>query len=348
MKIKPNQLHNHLSTLAPIYLLTGDEPLQMKECADKLRTAARNQNFTERVILTVETGFSWSNLDNEANSLSLFANKRLLELRLGNKSPGNEGTKALKDYTDKLPTDIILLITSDKLDASKQKTKWFSNLDKYGVIIQIWPIEVSQLPNWVAKRMEKYSLQATTEVVNIIAERSEGHLLACSQEIEKLYLLYGSGNITMEQVLDAVADSARFEVFNWVDTILLGNVQRSMRQLQGLRSGGIEAILVAWALDREIRNLSHMTYELQTGQRQEQIFKNYRIWQNRKNIIASAIKRHPNPKIWHQFLKHTLKIEHIIKSLHNGNVWDEIQKLSLQISLPIAKNNLFAINYHSK
>ncbi len=345
MKIKPNQLNSYLSTLAPIYLLTGDEPLQMKECADILRTTARKQAFTERVILTVETGFSWSSLDNEANSLSLFASKRILELRLGNKSPGNEGTKALKAYTDKIPADTILLITSDKLDASKQKTKWFTNLDKYGVIIQIWPIDMSQLPSWIAKRMARYKLQATNEVINIIAERAEGHLLACSQEIEKLYLLYGSGNITSKQVLNSVADNARFETFSWVDTILQGNVQRSMRQLQGLRSGGVEAILVAWALDREIRNLSHMTYELQKGQPQEQIFRNYRIWQNRKNVIASVIKRHPNPKIWQQFLKHSLKIEKIIKGLRNGNVWDEIQTLSLQISLPITKqkNSLFTI-----
>ncbi|HHB92608.1 MAG TPA: DNA polymerase III subunit delta [Thioploca sp.] len=343
MKIKSNQLKNHLVPLAPIYLLTGDEPLQMKECADILRTAARKQAFTERVILTVETGFSWSNLDNEANSLSLFASKRLLELHLGNKSPGNEGTKALKSYTDKLPNDTILLITSDKLDASKQKNKWFTNLDKYGVIIQVWPMDISQLPNWIAKRMMQYKLQATTEVINIIAERSEGHLLACSQEIEKLYLLYGSGNITTKQVLDSITDNARFEVFSWVDTILLGNVQRSIRQLQNLRSGKIEAILVAWALDREIRNLSHMAYELQTGQRQEQVFKNYRIWQNRKNIMANAIKRHPHPKTWQQFLKRSLEIERIVKGLHGGNVWDEIQKLSLQISLPKRQNNLFTI-----
>ncbi|MDM8566102.1 DNA polymerase III subunit delta [Candidatus Halobeggiatoa sp. HSG11] len=340
MKIKLNQLKNNISKqgLAAIYLLTGDEPLQMKECADILRTAARQQGFVERVVLTVETGFTWNSLDNEANSLSLFANKRLLEIRLGNKSPGNEGTKILKAYTDNLPADTILIIIADKLDASKQKTKWFTCLDKNGIIIQIWPIEGSQLPSWISQRMNHYGLQASAEVINMIAERSEGHLLACSQEIEKLHLLYGSGHITAEQILDAIVDNARFEVFSWIDTVLQGNTQRSIRQLQSMRSGGVEPILVAWALDREIRNLSHMTYELQKGQRQEQIFKAYRIWQNRKMTISNAIKRHPHPRIWQNFLKRTLQIERIIKGVNTGNVWDELQKLSLQVSLPTVKH----------
>ncbi|MBE9562563.1 MAG: DNA polymerase III subunit delta [Proteobacteria bacterium] len=347
MKIKLNQLTSHISKqgFAPIYLLTGDEPLQMKEGADILRDAARKQGFVERVVLTVETGFSWNNLDSEANSLSLFASKRLLEIRLGNKSPGNEGTKILKAYTDNLPADTILIITTNKLDASKQKTKWFSNLDKYGIIIQIWPIEGAELPNWINQRMNHYGLQASSEVINMIAERSEGHLLACSQEIEKLHLLYGSGHITAEQVLDAIVDNARFEVFSWIDIVLSGNTQRSIRQLQSMRSGGVEPILIAWALDREIRNLSHMTYELQKGQRQEQIFKAYRIWQNRRMPISNAIKRHPHPRIWQQFLKRTLQTERIIKGVNHGNVWDELQKLSLQVALPIVKqrNNILQL-----
>ncbi|MCK5877028.1 MAG: DNA polymerase III subunit delta [Candidatus Marithrix sp.] len=345
MKIKLNQLSNNISKqgLAAIYLLTGNEPLQMKEGTDILRLTARKQGFTERVILTVETGFTWNSLDNEANSLSLFATKRLLEIRLGNKSPGIEGTKALKAYTDNIPTNTILIITADKLDASKQKTKWFTNLDKYGVIIQIWPIDRGQLPDWINKRMNLYGLQAAPEVINMIAELAEGHLLACSQEIEKLHLLYGSSNITAEQVQEAVTDNAQFEVFSWIDTVLLGNTKHCIRQLQSMRSGGVEPILVAWALDREIRNLSHITYELQKGQRQEQIFKSYRIWQNRKIIISNAIKRHPRSQIWQQFLKQTLQIERIIKGMSSGNVWDELEKLSIQVSLPVVKlrNSVF-------
>jgi DNA polymerase-3 subunit delta len=334
MRLKPNQLTQHLNRqgLAPLYLLTGDEPLQMMESADILRQFARKQGFIERIIFTVETGFDWSSLNQEAESLSLFANKRLLELRLSNKSPGNEGTKALINYTNNLPRDTVLLITADKIEASKQKTKWFKALDERGIILQIWPLNRTDLPKWIAQRLKNYKLQATPEAINIIAERSEGHLLACSQEIEKLYLLYGSGQIDIAQIFESVTDSARFQVFDWVDTVLVGNVQRSVRQLQRLKTEGIEAILVNWALNREIRNLYHITYAIKSGQNQQQVFKNYRIWATRQAAIAHAINKHRTPRQWQKFLQKTVEIERIIKGMKTGNVWDELQQLSLRVA----------------
>jgi DNA polymerase III subunit delta len=334
MRIKANELNNHLKRqgLAAIYLLTGDEPLQMMECADTLRAFARKQGFTEREVLTVETGFKWESLDDYASSLSLFGTQRLLEIRLGNKSPGNEGTKALKAYSSNLPPGTVLLITADKLDASKQKTKWFTTLDERGVIIQVWPINVSDLPKWIAGRMKQYGLQASSEAIEMIAERSEGHLLACAQEIEKLRLLYGSGHIENGQVLEAVADSARFELFDWMDTVLAGNVRRCLRQLEGLRAGGVEPILVAWVLTREIRTNCQITYALKTGQSMAQVFKTYRIWSTRQNAVSKAIKRYPQPSVWQEFLKQSLLIERIIKGVATGNPWDQLQRLSLQVA----------------
>ncbi|RKZ83453.1 MAG: DNA polymerase III subunit delta [Candidatus Parabeggiatoa sp. nov. 1] len=334
MRLKPTQLNSHLKQkkLAPLYLLTGDEPLQMMECADTLRTFARAQGFTERVVLTVETGFDWGNLDQYANSLSLFATQRLLEIRLSNKSPGNEGTKALIAYANQPPSDTVLLITADKLDASKQKTKWFTTLDERGIIIQVWPLNVSDLPGWIAQRMNHYGLQASPEAINMIAERAEGHLLACAQEIEKLRLLYGAGRIDITQVLDAVADSARFEVFGWVDTVLAGDVPRCIRQLQVLQTEGVEPVLVAWALNKEIRNLCQITYALQKGQRLDQLFKTYRVWSTRKNAVSRAIKRHPQPSAWQQLLPETVQIDRMIKGVDKGNPWNELQRLSLRVA----------------
>jgi len=334
MKLKPAQLSNHLKRqgLSPIYLLTGDEPLQMMECADRLRSFAREQGFNERVVLTVESKYDWENLEEQADSFSLFANKRLLEIRLGAHSPGTDGAKALIAYSDKPPPDAILLITADKLDAGKQKTKWFKILSERGVIIQIWPLNVSELPGWIVQRMRQYGLQASPEAINMIAERAEGHLLACTQEIEKLYLLYGKGQIDTAQVLDAVVDSARFDVFNWVDTVLTGDVPRLVRQLQGLQAEGIEVMVVAWALNKEIRNLCYMTYALQSGQSIAQILKTYRIWALRQNAISRAIKRYSKPRRWRQFLRETVQIDRMIKGLESGNPWDELQQLSLQIA----------------
>jgi len=333
MKLKPTQLEQHLKKqgLAPVFLLTGDEPLQMMESGDTIRQFARQQGFSERSILTVEANFKWHSLNDEAGNLSLFAQQRLIELRLGNKSLGTEGTKALLHYLQQPPPDTVLLITADKLDAKKQKAKWFTTLDNIGVVVQIWPLDAKRLPEWVAQRLHKQGLQANQEVAHFIAERSEGHLLACAQEIEKLKLLYGEGKITLAQVMESVADNARFEVFNWVDTILAGDIKRGVRQLQGLQAEGFEPVLVTWALDKEIRNLAHIAYALQNGQTPDQVFRQYRIWDSRKGLINKALKRHSSHQ-WQHFLKQTAHIDQVIKGMATGIVWDELLKLAIQVA----------------
>jgi DNA polymerase-3 subunit delta len=302
----------------------------MMECADTLRAFARKQGFIERVVLTVEAGFNWIEFEDQTDTFSLFGNKRLLEIRLGNKSPDKKGTEVLTAYSNKPHSDTVLLIIADKLDSKKQKNKWFKILDERGVVIQIWPLNLSDLPGWIVQRMRQYGLQASPEAINMIAERAEGHLLACSQEIEKLHLLYGSSYIDTAQVLEAVADSARFEVFGWVESVLAGDVQRSVRQLQGLRE--VAPAIVVWALNQEIRKLCHITYAVQKGQRQDQLFKNYRVWGTRRNAVSRAINRYPQPHRWQQFLRQTARIERMIKGVESGNFWDELQRLSLWIA----------------
>jgi len=340
MKLKPNQLttaYLNKQGLALLYLITGDEPLQMKECTDTLRSFARSQGFTERLVWLVDKSFNWSNLDQYANSLSLFARKRWLEIHWENKLPGNDGTQALTKYISRPPPNTWLLMTAAKLETAQQKTKWFSLLDEHGLIIQVKPLEPSQLSGWITQKLANYGLQASAEAVEVLVQRCEGHLLACAQEIEKLYLLYGAGHLGVAQVLEAVADSARFEVFDWVDTVLAGQVLRALRQLQGLRAEGYAAVLISWALNREIRSLGQMATAIHHGQSAEQVFKNYRVWQQRKPVIASALKRHPQPREWYQFLQRSINLERIIKGVDAGDAWEELW----QLSLAIAGVNLF-------
>ena len=333
MKIKANQLNTHLKKqgVSKLYFVTGDEPLQMMESMDMLRQNARSQGFSERTVLTVEKGFDWQSLNQHADNFSLFAVKRLLELQLGKQSFGNEGIKALQHYITHATEDTVLLISADKLDASKQKTKWFELIDKQGIVVQVMPIDKTQLPQWVQQRLYQAGLQASTEAVTMIAERSEGHLLACAQEIEKLKLLYGEGHIDAEQVLEAVADSARYEVFDWIDTVLAGNVVRCVHQLTRLRGEGVEVILLAWALTREIRNLYQMAYALKQGQKQEQVFKIFRVWQQRKQLVSLALKRHKLSD-WQTYLLKTVELDKMIKGMSPGNPWDALQRLGLQVS----------------
>ena len=335
MKLKPAQLNQHLQRygLAPLYLLTGDEPLQLNECADTLRTFAYQQGFTERIVLTVEVGFDWNTLIQYANSLSLFANQRLLEIHLGNKLPGNEGSQVLITYATQPSPQNLLLIIAHKLDANQQKTKWFTTLDNQGVIILVGTLTGANLSTWIRQRLTQYGLQATTEAINIIAERCEGHLLAAAQEIEKLSLLYGTDTIDTEQVLAAVNDNARFELFTWIDTVLKGEVLPSLRQLAGLRSEGVEPVLITWVLNREIRQLCQITYALcQERLSPPQALKIYQVWQSRQATVLTAINRYPQPQSWQQFLTKIVQIEQIVKGSSAGNPWDELQQLSLQIA----------------
>lgn len=335
MKLKPAQLSQHLQRygLAPLYLLTGDEPLQLNECADTLRAFARQQGFSERIVLTVEVGFDWGNLIQYANNLSLFASKRLLEVHLNNKLPGNEGSQVLISYANHPSPQNLLLIIAHKLDANQQKTKWFTTIDNQGIIIPITTLEGSLLATWITQRLSQFGLQATAEAINIISERCQGHLLAAAQEIEKLSLLYGASTIDTAQVLEAVADSARFELFAWIDTVLKGEVQQSIRQLAGLRGEGVEPVLITWILNREIRQLCQITYALrQDHLPQQQIFKTYQVWQSRQETVLKAISRYPQPGIWQQFLTKIVQVEQIVKGSAVGNSWDELQRLSLQIA----------------
>ena len=330
MRLTPIQLSEHLQRkkFASLYLIAGDEPFQIRECIDMIRDFTRAHGFTERMTFTVETGFDWQMLAQETQSLSLFAYKRLLELHLGDKNPDKAGIAVLIDYATHPPPDMVLLITKNKLD---NKSKWLNELEKHCVITQVRPIELSQLTPWIAQRMKQQGLKPSAEAIQVLADRSEGHLLACAQEIEKLRLLYGAGPINATQVLEAVADSARFELFDWVDTVFTGDAKRSMRQLQQLQAEGYEPVLITWALTREIRLLYQLSYAVTTGQSQEQAFKTYRVWQNRKKILSSALNRHPLTR-WQQFLQRAIQLDKISKGMAQGRAWDELLRLSLQVA----------------
>jgi len=332
MQIKFSQLATHLKKqLGAVYVIIGDEPLQVQECGDLIRKQAKYQGFSEREVLNVEKGFNWQSLEQQAQSLSLFARRRLLELRLGDKSPGTEGAKALINYLQNPAPEIVLLITIDKLEAAQQKSKWFLALDKAALIIQIRPISLLELPNWIAQRFTQLRLQVSAEAIDVLAQRSEGHTLACAQEIEKLFLLYGEGRVDVSQVMEVVADSARFETFAWVDTVLAGDIVRGARQLRILKAEGYEVILIVWALTREVRSLCQMSAALQAGQRWDQVSKTFQVWQSRKSVVEKALKRHRYAR-WKFFLKQTTRLDALVKGVERGDVWEELSGLSLQIA----------------
>jgi len=325
--------------LSSVYIVSGDEPLQSAEASDAIRAAAKREGFTERHVLHVEKGFDWDTFLAISNSLSLFAERQLIELRMPGGKPGDKGAAALIEYAQNPPADSILLIVAAKLDKATQRSKWFSQLEKTGVHIAVWPIDTRQLPGWIQHRSRSKAMKLTPAAVQLIVDRVEGNMLAAAQELDKLHLLFGAHQIDEQAVLEAVSDSARYDIYNLVDVALSGDVKRIPRMLDGLRGEGVEPVLLNWALTRELRSMHTLSLSVSRGMRAEQAVAQAGVWQNRKAVVTAGLKRHASGS-WQEMLLQANKIDRIIKGLTAGNVWDEL----LQLATGIAGLNLFSKN----
>ena len=331
MKLQSAQLKSNLQkNLAAVYVLSGDEPLQMGELADDIRNAARNNGYANREIMEVNAKFNWDNLAQEADSLSLFAEKKIIDLRIPGGKPGREGGAALAGYCQNLPPDTLLLVTLPKLDRSQQNSKWFKALDSAGVTVQVWPVDTGRLPAWVRQRMLASGLTPGPEVAEMLAEQVEGNLLAARQEIEKLLLLYGPGNISVDQLRGMIADSAKFDVFTLVDSALSGNSKRCVRILAGLEAEGTPPPVVLWALSREIRNMNIMADEMKRGASADQAASKAGVWNNRKGLVKQGLQR-ISPQKWQQLLSGCQQADAAIKGVSKESPWMLFEQLTLGI-----------------
>lgn len=331
MRLKPEQLESSLKKMAAVYLVSGDEALQAGEAADAIRKAAKNAGYATREVLSVETGFEWNELSVVANSMSIFADKKLIDLRLITGKTGTEGAKALSHYCQHLPEDTLLLITSPKLASATLKTKWFQSIEQVGVVVQTWPLEGADLIQWLQRRAKKRGLQIEQDGIKVLASRIEGNLLAAAQEIEKLYILHGEAKLSKQAVEQAVADSARFDVFKLTDCVLSGRVSRAIKIINGLKSEGIAAPVVLWALAREARLLIKIKTALKQGQNKEIVFKNHRLWDKRKQLVNLALSR-MDIKALEQVLLLGYKADQQIKGQEKGDYWETLISVCLLFS----------------
>ncbi|KQQ49922.1 DNA polymerase III subunit delta [Pseudomonas sp. Leaf127] len=336
MKLAPAQLGKHLQgTLAPVYIVSGDDPLLCQEAADAIRAAARQQGFDERQVFSADANFDWGTLLQAGASLSLFAERRLLELRLPSGKPGDKGAAALIEYCSRPAEDTLLLISLPKLDGSAQKTKWGKALvdGAQCQFVQIWPVDANQLPQWIRQRLSQAGLAATQDAVELIAARVEGNLLAAAQEIEKLKLMAEDGQITVETVQAAVADSARFDVFGLTDAVLAGDAAHALRILEGLRGEGVETPVILWALTRELRALATMALQFSQGMPLDKVFSSARppVWDKRKPLMGKALQR-LSSKRWNQLLLDAQQIDAQIKGQAPGSPWSSLARLALMMA----------------
>ena len=309
--------------LAAIYFLHGDEPLQLGEAADAIRAAARQNGFSEREVLSVDAHFQWQSLFDSALSLSLFADKKILDLRIPEGKLGTDGAKALQDYCKKLPVDTLLLISAGKLAKEAYKSRWFETLEKSGVIVQVKSLEGKELESWLMQRAQTRGLQIEPKAIALLVDKLEGNLLAAAQEIERLYVLFGQQSINAQAIEDVVADSSRYDVFKLVDACLVGKTKRILKILHGLRDEGIAAPVVLWALMREARMLLVRTQQMKGfGAPQGS------SWEQHKHLqteAASRLKR----QVLEGILLLGAKADRQIKGQQAGDAWETLLKICL-------------------
>jgi DNA polymerase-3 subunit delta len=302
----------------------------MGEAADLIRSGARERGHSEREVLEQGPGFEWGQLAGLADSLSLFGDRRILDLRLASAKVGNEGAKALLEFAQDPPPDTLLLISAPKLERAQLNTKWVKALEQAGVLVQIWPLEGARLTPWIGQRLRRCGLTPEPGVVDILVERVEGNLLAAAQEIEKLLLLQGPGVVTVERMLEAVADSARFDVFGLLDTLLSGDAARGMRMLAGLKGEGVAEAVVLWAFAREIRTLAMLAGEIERGASAERAMAAARIWEKRKPLVRQGLRQ--SLAHWQGLLVKCAQADRSIKGLDPNDPWRLLQDLALGLA----------------
>ncbi len=348
MRLRVDQLAAHLARgLAPAYLISGDEPLQTGEAADAVRRAARHAGYTEREVFDVQgAGFDWTVLRMASDSLSLFAERRVFDLRLASAAIGAPGSDALSAYAANPPPDTLMLVSCPRLDQKQAALRWVKALDGLGALVQVWPVERARLGPWIEQRMRSRGLVPEAGVVPMLAERIEGNLLAAAQEIDKLLLLNGPGVVSAEVLADAVADSARFDVFALVDAALEGRAARCLRMLDVLNAEGVPEPVVLWALAREIRELAGMAYQMAAGGDAERVLAAHRVWDKRKPAVRAGLDRLPLAR-WQRLLQACAQADRVIKGRETGDAWRVLGEIALgmagvqtghQVGLPPSGN----------
>jgi len=332
LKIRTNQLSSHLQkNLAPCYLVTGDEHLLVDESLDSIREAARTQGFISRELFVAAAGFDWAQLRNSSANLSLFAEKRIVELRLPTGKPGRAGGQAIVDLVASTDPDLMFIVSGPKLDRGAQSSKWAKSIEAKGVNIQVWPIDARELPGWIAERMRQAGLQPDRGAVTLIADRVEGNLLAAGQEIEKLRLILGEGKVSADDVSAAVANSSRYDVFKLVDAALGGDAKRALKILSGLRAEGVEPVVIIWALTRELRTLANLTDTVSKGMDLASGMQKTGVWRNRQALVRSCIGRHQHGD-FHGLLKAASRADQAAKGQSRADPWQLSTDIVLGIS----------------
>jgi DNA polymerase-3 subunit delta len=327
MAIKPEQLPGLLQrSLAPVYLIAGTEPLLVQECRDQVIRAALKQGFAERAVHDIGKNFSWEQLQQESAAPSLFASRKILDVRLPTGKPGTQGAKALVELAQAADPDVLLLVSAGDWGLAMRKLKWVTQLAKAGVLVEIWPVKPAQLPAWIRQRMKSAGLDPEPAAVTLLAELVEGNLLAAQQEIDKLLLLDHAARVSVEDVSRAVASSARFDAFRLVECALQGKLDECLRVAAGLQRTGVAIQAITGAIYRELGMAEAARSAMSAGESESAVFGRLRIWQARQGPVRQLLQRLSALQFGEAFRALGL-IDRQSKGRAEGDAWQTLDRL---------------------
>ena len=320
--------------LRPLYMIYGEEDLLRVEALDSLRAAARQQGYLNREVYTADSAsFDWNELLQAAGSVGLFADLKLLEIHIPNGKPGKTGGDALQTLAERLPEDTAVVVMLPKLERAQTQANWFAALSKHAVMLEARAVGGAALAPWVRKRLQQQNLDIEADALALFAERVEGNLLAAKQEIDKLALLHPAGHIVnMADAEAAVANVARFDVFQLAGAWMSGDSARVARLLEGLEADGEEPVLLLWAVAEDIRTLIRLTAALKQGQSIQAVRNSLRLWGDKQTLAPIAVKRISITRLL-AALQDCAKIDRMIKGAEEGNAWAEFKHLVSGLAL---------------
>jgi DNA polymerase-3 subunit delta len=347
MQISAGQIANHLQRgLKSLYTLHGDEPLLQQEALDAIRVCARAQGFSERSSHTVSGAhFDWSAVLAAGGSMSLFADKQIIEIRIPSGKPGKDGSVALQQLAQAAEgnAEVLTIVLLPRLDKATKTGAWFAALESFGITLEVQPVERSALPHWIAQRLAAVGLKVEPgepgqRSLQFFADRVEGNLLAAHQEIQKLALLFPAdlqgGVLTFEQIENAVLNVARYDVFKLCEAVLAGQPERVQRMLDGLQAEGEAEVLVHYTLAEDIRALKRVKDAMAQGRPLPMALRENRIWGNKERLFERVL-----PRLSAAALADLLQSAHLVDGIVKGlkqpdwpsSGWQALHRLALQL-----------------
>mgnify|MGYP001049091931 CR=1 FL=1 len=337
MKIKTEQLQRTLKEALPkLIWIASDERLLLDEAADLIRDHYRQAGFLEREILNVDQNFNWEDFNQSSGSLSLFAENKIIELRMQFAKMKDTGKLALQSYVDEGDGSLLALVTSPRLEKGTKNAKWFKKLEAASVLVEIWPIDRHGMGPWLEQRLLREGIKTEADALQQLVDRTEGNLLAAVQEVTKLKMLAGNKSgesITLDArtVNQVVADSTRFNAFQAIDAALGGEIERTQKILTGLRAEDVHPLMLLGAITRELRSLISMLEKKEQGQGVNAILQSYRVIFHRKQVVGQALQRLKIPELW-RLLEQARVVDQSIKGMHASDCWLELSVLLTRLA----------------